>query len=82
MTQVVARVEESLVERVDALVAAGLVESRSEAVRIGLERLASRLERARVGAQIVDGYVRQPQTDDEIAWSDQATREMIAEEPW
>jgi Arc/MetJ-type ribon-helix-helix transcriptional regulator len=80
--QLVTRVHESLVERVDALVAAGVLESRSEAVRLGLERLADQLERRRVGERIVEGYTRLPQTDEELDRLDAATERMIAEEPW
>jgi len=82
MTQLVTRVDDGLVAAVDELVAAGVVESRSEAVRLGLQRLVERFRRERVGAAIVDGYRRQPQGDDEVGWADEATRRMIAEEPW
>lgn len=80
--QLVARVGEGLVGRVDALVAAGVLESRSEAVRLGLERLADELEREAIGAAIVAGYTRLPQTEEEIDWVDEATERMVAEEPW
>lgn len=67
---------------VDELVAAGVVASRSEAVRLGLERLVQQWRRDRVGAQIVDGYQRRPQSDHEVGWADEATRRMIADESW
>ena len=82
MAQFVARLEDSLAERVDSLVAAGLLKSRSEAVRIGLEQLADRLERQEIGRRIVEGYRRMPQTDEELAWADELARRMIEEEPW
>jgi Arc/MetJ-type ribon-helix-helix transcriptional regulator len=82
MAQLVTRVEDELVAAVDELVAAGVVASRSEAVRLGLERLVRRWRRDRIGAQIVDGYRRLPQSDDEVSWADDATRRMIADEPW
>jgi Arc/MetJ-type ribon-helix-helix transcriptional regulator len=82
MTQFVTRVDDGLVAAVDELVAAGVVESRSEAVRLGLQRLVERFRRDRVGAAIVEGYRRQPQGGDEVGWADEATRRMIAEEPW
>ena len=82
MAQLVTRVEDGLVAAVDELVAAGVVESRSEAVRLGLQRLVERFRRDRVGAAIVEGYRRRPQGDDEVGWADEATRQMIAEEPW
>ena len=82
MAQLVTRVEDALMAAVDELVAAGVVGSRSEAVRLGLERLVERFRRDRVGAAIVEGYRRRPQGDDEVGWADEATRRMIAEEPW
>jgi Arc/MetJ-type ribon-helix-helix transcriptional regulator len=82
MAQLVTRVDDRLISRVDELVASGFVASRSEAVRLGLERLVERFRRDRIGAEIADAYRRQPQTDAEMAWADEATRRMIAEEPW
>jgi Arc/MetJ-type ribon-helix-helix transcriptional regulator len=74
--------EDTLAERVDSLVAAGVLASRSEAVRLGLEDLTDRLERERIGRQIVEGYTRMPQTEEELGWADEGFEEMLAEEPW
>jgi Arc/MetJ-type ribon-helix-helix transcriptional regulator len=82
MTQLVARIDDQLATEVDALVSDGVVASRSEAVRMGLEVLVDRHRRERVGAAIADGYRRMPQTDDELAGLDEATRALIHEEPW
>ena len=82
MTQLVTRVSDDLVASVDELVASGVVDSRSQAVRVGLERLVDHHRRHAIGAAIVAGYQRQPQTDNELAWSDGSTIAMIAEEPW
>ncbi len=82
MAQFVTRVEEELAAAVDELVAAGVVASRSAAVRQGLRDLAERHRRAQVGARIADGYRRIPQVDAEVGWSDDATVKMIADEPW
>ncbi len=82
MTQVVTRLNDKLVADLDGLVADGLVANRSEAVRIGLERLVEEHRRQRIGEEIVEGYKRQPQTDEEIAGAERATRASIAEEPW
>ncbi len=80
--QLVTRVGDELVAHVDALVEAGILESRSQAVRLGLEHLVDQLERRRIGEQIVDGYRRVPLTDDELRRADESGRRMIAEEPW
>jgi Arc/MetJ-type ribon-helix-helix transcriptional regulator len=82
MAQFVTRLEDALAERIDTLVAAGVFESRSEAVRVGLERLVDELERERIGRQIVEGYRRVPETDEELRRAEEAGRRLIAEEPW
>jgi Arc/MetJ-type ribon-helix-helix transcriptional regulator len=82
MAQFVTRLEDALAERIDTLVAAGVFESRSEAVRVGLERLVDELERERIGRQIVEGYLRVPETDEELRRAEEAGRRLIAEEPW
>jgi Arc/MetJ-type ribon-helix-helix transcriptional regulator len=82
MTQFVTRVDEDLAQQVDALVASGTVGSRSEAVRLGLVRLLDENRRRLVGDQIARGYTSNPQTDEELAGLDDATRALIAEEPW
>ena len=82
MAQFVARLENVLADRVDSLVAAGVFASRSEAVRLGLERLVDELERERIGREIVEAYRRMPQTEEELAWADESLERMLAEEPW
>ena len=82
MAQLVTRVDDALAEALDELVASGSVASRSEAVRLGLEKLIDQYRRAKIGEAIRDGYLRIPQTDEELAWSDAASAAMIAEEPW
>jgi Arc/MetJ-type ribon-helix-helix transcriptional regulator len=82
MAQLVTRVDDDLAAAVDELVAAGVVASRSEAVRLGLERLVERYRRGQVGARIVEGYQRIPQSDAEVGWADESSVRMIADEPW
>ena len=82
MAQLVTRLDDRLVEQIDNLVASGVVASRSEAVRLGLTRLIDHHRRRQVGAEIVDGYRNRPQTADELAGLDAATRSLIEEEPW
>jgi Arc/MetJ-type ribon-helix-helix transcriptional regulator len=74
--------DDDLLAEVDQLVADGVVASRSEAVRLGLERLVDRQQRQRIGTAIVDAYRRQPQADEELAGLDEATRALVNEEPW
>ena len=82
MTQLVTRVDDELVTAIDQLIADGAAESRSDAVRQGLQWMADRHRRTRTGEAIAEGYRRLPQADDETGWADQATIDMIAEEPW
>lgn len=81
MTQLVVRITDDMARSIDALVEEGTVGSRSEAVREALDALIERHRRARVGAEIVNGYRELPQVDDG-SWPDAATVAMIADEPW
>ena len=82
MAQLVTRIDEELAAAVDELVAAGVVASRSDAVRVGLQRLIDRHRRAQIGARIREGYAALPQDEGEGGWADDATVRMIADEPW
>ena len=82
MPQLVTRIDDGLAESLDELVAAGVVASRSEAVRLGLVELVRRYRRQQVGARIVEGYRAKPQLEAEVGWADAATVQMIADEPW
>lgn len=80
MAQLVTRVDDTLAAAVDELVDAGVVASRSEAVRLGLERFIDRHRRTQIGARISEGYRSTPQQ--EVGWADASSVRMIAEEPW
>ena len=82
MTQLVTRIDDELAAAIDELVTAGVVASRSDAVRLGLQRLLDHHRRSRLGACIVAGYRATPQTEQEVGWADGATVRMISEEPW
>ena len=82
MMQIAVRLEDELVAQVDQLVRSGVATSRSHAVRDALRALVDQQRRRSVGEAIAEGYRRLPQTDSEVAWSDEATVAMIAEEPW
>jgi Arc/MetJ-type ribon-helix-helix transcriptional regulator len=82
MAQFVTRLSDRLAEEVDALVSQGVVANRSEAVRVGLERLVDEHVRHQIGVAIADGYRRHPQTDEELAGLDQSTRALVEEEAW
>jgi Arc/MetJ-type ribon-helix-helix transcriptional regulator len=82
MAQLVARVSDELLARVDDLVAEGVITSRSDAVRLGLHRLVDEHLRSQIADAIVAGYRAHPQVVGEIGWPDAATVAMIADEPW
>lgn len=82
MTQLVTRIDADLAETIDQLVAEGVFASRSDAVRRGLIALIEQTRRRRTAEAIVAGYTTNPQSDVEFAWADQATEQMIADEPW
>lgn len=82
MAQLVTRLHDRLLEKVDGLVSDGVVSNRSEAVRLGLERLVDEHRRRRIGTAIADGYRRRPQTEAELAGVDEAALALVEEEPW
>jgi hypothetical protein len=51
-------------------------------MRLGLERLVEEHRRRRIGAEIIQGYTLQPETDEELAQAEKATRALVEEEPW
>ncbi|MCA1845837.1 MAG: ribbon-helix-helix domain-containing protein, partial [Actinobacteria bacterium] len=77
--QFAARIDDELTKDVDALVAAGVVRSRSDAVRLGLVALVDAHRRRLDGDEIARGYTTVPQTEHELAGLDAATRALIAE---
>ena len=82
MAQVVTRLDDGLVADLDGLVAEGFVASRSEGVRMALEKLVDEHRRRRIGTEIIAGYERLPETDEELTQAEQATRALIDGEPW
>lgn len=82
MAQLVTRVDDELAASVDQLIADGVVASRSEAVRTGLEQLVDRCRRKAIGEQIAAGYRKRPQDSAEVGWADESSVQMITEEAW
>lgn len=82
MAQVVARIDDKLADELDSLIEDGVITNRTEAVRIGLEGFVDACRRRQIGAQIAEAYKQHPQTEEELAGLDQATRALIEEEAW
>ncbi len=82
MPQLVTRLDAGLLAAVDRLIADGVLASRSEAVRLGLEQLVEGARRARIAADIVEGYRRTPQSAGELRRADEGLHALLAEESW
>jgi metal-responsive CopG/Arc/MetJ family transcriptional regulator len=82
MSQLVTRIDDNLARDLDALVAEGVIESRSDGVRTALRELIDRHRRRRIAEADIAAYTTQPQTEQELAGVDEAVRRMIEEEPW
>jgi len=82
MPQFVTRVDAELASDVDRLVSDGIVASRSEAVRMGLEQLVDVARRAEIAGLILEGYRRKPQGAEELRRAEEGLRSLVSEEPW
>ena len=82
MSQLVTRIDDDLAREIDSLVAEGVVDSRSDAVRTALRELIDRHRRRRIAEATIAAYTAQPQTEEEVGWSDEASIRMIEEEAW
>ena len=82
MAQIVTRVDDQLMAQLDAFVASGEAESRSDAVRRALEAMIDERRRRLVGKAIAEGYRRVPETDEELRRADENARALVAEELW
>ena len=81
-TTVAIRLPDELVDGVDRLVAADRYSTRTDVIRSAVEALLTAHREAELDRIIVEGYVRQPESDDELAAATAATRALIEEEPW
>lgn len=75
------RMSEDRVAAIDELVAGGRA-SRAAVIVEAIDRLVTHLESERIDREIVEGYKRIPETDEEIEWAEWSTIESIREEPW
>lgn len=56
--------------------------SRSFVIREALAQYLHDEIEAEISRQIVEGYTRIPQTEEELVWAEENGRRMVAEEPW
>jgi Arc/MetJ-type ribon-helix-helix transcriptional regulator len=76
------RMADDSVARVDALVDGERYASRAAFIVDAINRLVDELEQREIDRQIVEGYTRIPQTDEELRWAEASARRSIEEEPW
>ncbi len=81
-TQIAVKLPPELVRELDRLVARGEFNSRSQAVRSGLEELVSARRRHEIDRQYGVAFERLPETDEELADATRLAVESINEEPW
>lgn len=82
MATVAIRLPDDVLDQLDKLVRPDGYATRTEAIRTAIEALLAAHEKAAVDKEIVDAYIRIPQTDEEVAIAAAATRALIEEEPW
>ena len=82
MAQIVTRLDDSLAAQADLLIDDGVVASRSEAVRLGLELIVEKRRRETIAASIVTSFSELPQSQEALVGAEESTRAMIEEEPW
>jgi len=80
--QIAVRLSPQLTTSLDELVAAGRFPTRAEAVRSAITSMVDQERRRRVGAEIADGYLRIPQSDEDLAAAAAAATRSIHDEPW
>ena len=80
--QIAVRLPERLLSDLDDLVTSGTYESRSAAVRAGIEAIMGLERQRQTDCDIVDGYLRQPPTKTEERAALASLREAILDEPW
>ena len=62
--QIAVRVEQGLIDGLDAMVAAGRFATRAEAIRSAIDAMVDEERRRKIGEAIVEGYRRIPPGDD------------------
>jgi Arc/MetJ-type ribon-helix-helix transcriptional regulator len=80
--QIAVKLPDRLVAELDVLVAQGTFDSRSDAVRQGIEALVRSTERRRIDAAFEEAFSRHPDTPEEMAEATRLAIESINEEPW
>ena len=80
--QVPTRLNDSDVELLDALVAEGVGDNRSDVIRIALRELHEAHRRRQIGEAIAASYRANPQSDDDVALALSNAIALTEAEPW
>lgn len=80
--QIAVKLSDALAGDLDRLVARGDFESRSEAVREGLQTVLATRERERLRERYRDALAQHPETPGELADARRLAVESIEDEPW
>lgn len=80
-TQTLVQLNDELLRRLDER-AAREGRSRSSLIRDAIEAYLYDEEKARIDREIVEGYERFPETEQELREAEREGREAIREEPW
>jgi Arc/MetJ-type ribon-helix-helix transcriptional regulator len=80
--QIAVKVPDDLLGEVDRLVEQGAFESRSQAIRSGLESVVANRRRGELDRRYRDAFARVPETEAELSDAARQATEAIREEPW
>ncbi len=81
-TQIAVKLPDELVDEVDRLVEHGAFDSRSHAIRTGLETMVTVRRREELDRRYRDAMARMPESEEEIAEATRLAVESIHDEPW
>lgn len=80
-TQTLVQLSEDLLRRLDER-AAREGRSRSALIRDAIEEYLYDEAKAKIDREIIEGYERIPETEEEMRWAEASAREGVEEEPW
>ncbi len=80
--QIAVKLPDALVDELDRLVKGGTFDSRSQAIRTGIEAMVARQHRQEIDQRFRDGASRLPDTIEEIDEATALAISSIQEEPW
>jgi metal-responsive CopG/Arc/MetJ family transcriptional regulator len=80
-TQTLVQLSDELLRRLDER-AAREGRSRSALIRDAIEEYLYDEAKAKIDREIIEGYERIPETEEEMRWAEASAREGVEEEPW